>query len=196
MTNTKLISALCWVKLLSRASMGKTANEDQQESISEGPTSSSSSETSESKGTPKKGRKRAITGFGFVMLAFLAFAIFGYLNFTTVEVQGRSMFPTFHTGQRVLVGKAYWIVGPIKDGDVVVLKDGPTGHIIKRVYKMGGETVDWKYVPGDWGLAKGPYKVREGCVYVLGDNLKESEDSRVFHERPLEDVVGKVIVRK
>jgi len=177
--------------------MGKTANEDQHESISEGFPSPDSSRITETSGTPRKGRKQAITGFGVVMLFFLVFAILFKVSVRTVEVSGRSMFPTFHTGQRVLVCNAYWFVGPIKDGDVVVLTDsGPTGYIIKRVFKMGGETVDWKYVPGDWPIGKGAYKVKEDCVYVLGDNLPESEDSRVFHERPLKDVIGKVIVRK
>jgi len=177
--------------------MGKTASEDQQESISEGSPSSDGSVGTETGAPPKKGRKRAITGFGAVMLLILVFAIWFKMSVRTVEVSGRSMFPTFHTGQRVLVCNAYWLVGQIKDGDVVVLTDtGPTGYIIKRVYKMGGETVDWKYLPGDWPVGKGDYKVKPDHVYVLGDNLRESEDSRVFHERPLEDVIGKVIVKK
>lgn len=173
--------------------MGKTVNEDQRESISEGsrPTATLND------GTPGKGRKRALTGFGFVMIAVLFFAIVFYFNFKTVVVSGRSMFPTFHTGQRVLVSKAYWLVGPIQDKDVIVLKDdNPTGYIIKRVYKMAGETVDWKYIPEDYPLGKGPYVVKKDSVYVLGDNLPESFDSRRFHERPMEDVLGKVIVKR
>jgi signal peptidase I len=129
------------------------------------------------------------------MLLVLAFAIFAYLNFKTVEVQGRSMFPTFRTGQRVLVSKAYWLVGPIRDNDVVVLTDtGPTGYIIKRVMWSGGEKVDWKWVPDNYRLELGALTVPPGFIYVLGDNRPESEDSRKFGPRDLKDVIGKVIV--
>lgn len=136
-----------------------------------------------------------MTGFGFAMLLVLVFAIFFYANFKTVQVSGRSMFPTFKDGQRVLVSKAYWLVGPIQDKDVVVLKDtGPTGFIIKRVYRKENEAVDWKFVPDDYGIDQGTYKVPKGNIYVLGDNLPESEDSRRFGPRPVSDVLGKVIV--
>lgn len=167
--------------------MGTKAYEDQETSIS----GADAPETSR----PHRKRKRMITGFGVALLFFLVFCVFALFNFHTVVVSGRSMEPTFHTGQRVLVSKAYWLVGPIRDNDVVVLKDtGPTGYIIKRVAYSDGETVDWKWVPDTYPIANGPYKVPEGQVYVLGDNKPESEDSRKFGPRDKGDILGKVIV--
>lgn len=166
--------------------MGTTTEAEQDRSISEPAPSAG----------PSKGRKRAITGFGLAMLIVLGFAVFLALNFKTVQVSGRSMFPTFKDGERVLVSKAYWLVGPLKDSDVVVLKDdGPTGFIIKRVFKMGGEKVDYSYLPDNYPITNGPYVVPTGMIYVLGDNLPESQDSRVFGPRRIEDVLGKVIKR-
>ena len=155
--------------------------------------------------TTQPRRRRLFTRFGVELLFVLALAVFMYFNFQTVAVSGRSMVPTFHTGQRLLVSRAYWLVGGIKDGDVVVLKDiGPSGtsadappgaYIIKRVNKMGGEQVDWKLVPQNYAFVRGPYIVPEGDIYVLGDNLPESEDSRRFGPRPMADVLGKVLKR-
>jgi signal peptidase I len=143
----------------------------------------------------RKGKKRAITGFGVILSVVLVFAIFFYFNFKTVQVSGISMMPTLKNGQRVLVSKAYWLIGPIKRKDIVVLRDTtPNGFIIKRVHYMAGDTVDWKYVPDNYRLADGPLKIDEGEIYVIGDNKPQSEDSRKFGPVPLTDVLGKVVV--
>src|SRR3984957_18213296 len=108
----------------------------------------------------QKTKKRKVTGFSMSLLAILLIAIVFFFNFKTVVVKGPSMQPTFHTGRRLLVSKAFWLVGPIQDKDVVVVTDpNPDGYIIKRVYKMGGETVDWFNVPKSWSLNDGPYVV-------------------------------------
>ena len=143
----------------------------------------------------RKGKKRAFTGFGVFLLIMLIGSIFFYLNFKTIEVSGPSMNPTFKSGDRVLVSKAYWLVGPIKDKDIVVLHDpGGPGNIIKRVYRLGGEDVDFKWMPDSAKITNAPYKVPDGCIYVLGDNRPVSEDSRKFGPVDLSKVLGKVII--
>ena len=142
-------------------------------------------------------RKRAITGFGVILLFLLALVIYGQFTFTTVVVSGESMLPTLKNGQRVLTSKAYWLVGPIKDKDIVVIRDnGPTGYIIKRVYRMAGEVVEWYNVPDSYDFRNGEFKVSPGHIYVLGDNREVSEDSRRFGEVPLESIIGKVVIRQ
>lgn len=142
-----------------------------------------------------KKRTTAITGFGATMLIILTMTVIFYFNFKTVVVSGDSMLPTFKDRQRVLASKAYWLVGPLRNRDVVVVhdKDASTGYIIKRIYKMAGEVVDWENVPESWTLANGEYKVPEGKVFILGDNREVSEDSRKFGAVPLSDVIGKVV---
>lgn len=144
----------------------------------------------------RKGKKRARTGFGIFLGAMLLFAIFFYIDFTTIQVSGTSMYPTFRSGQRLLVSKAYFLFGAVKDRDIVVVKDpGGPGNIIKRVYRMGGESVD----PENWpdGVPMDiahPYLVPDGTLYLLGDNKPVSEDSRKFGPVPMDKLVGKVIV--
>ncbi|MEZ0325493.1 MAG: signal peptidase I [Fimbriimonas sp.] len=143
----------------------------------------------------RKGKKRAITGFGILLSFFLVIAIFSYLSFKTVQVTGISMLPTLKDRERVLVSKAYWLVGPIQKKDIVVIRDNtPTGFMIKRVQYMPGEKVDWKWVPDDYKLSDGPYIVPEGKVYVMGDNRPHSEDSRRIGPVLISDILGKVVV--
>ncbi len=144
----------------------------------------------------KKTKSRLFTGFGVVLLLILGFAIFMYFNFYTVVVSGISMYPTFKDKQRVLVSRAYWLVGPIKDKDVVIIRDdNPDGYIIKRVYRMGGETVDWANVPDSFALSGKDFQVPDGDIYVLGDNRLHSEDSRKFGPVDIGRVLGKVVIR-
>jgi len=139
-------------------------------------------------------KKSAFAGISFTALALLGLALFCFFNFRTVIVSGNSMLPTFTNGQRLVACKAYWLVGPIKDNDVVVIKMGKQGdYIIKRVYRTAGESVEWYNVPESWKLINGEYRVPSGEIYVLGDNQKVSEDSRSFGAVPVEHVVGKIL---
>lgn len=140
-------------------------------------------------------KRRAVTGFGVFMLFVLAFAVFFNRNFRTVEVRGNSMWPTFKSGDRVLVSSAYWLIGPIRKNDIVVIrnKDDDT-LLLKRVYAMGGDTIPFKFVPEDYSFANGKYVVPEGKLYLLGDNYPESEDSRHYGPISPEQVIGKVVV--
>ncbi len=144
----------------------------------------------------RSGRKRKVivTGFGIFLLFVLLFAVFFFFNFQTVEVKGDSMLPTFSSGQRLLVSRAYWLVGPIHKNDIVVVHNSETEYVIKRVYAMAGETVDLYNVPENYSLANGEYRVPTGNLYLLGDNRPVSQDSREYGPIPENEVLGKVIV--
>lgn len=88
------------------------------------------------------------------------------------RVEDRSMEPTFHADDFVLVNRwAYLLRGP-RRGDVVVLRDpeAPLGFLLKRV----GSTAEG------------------GKVSVHGDNAQDSRDSRHFGAVDAGLVVGKV----
>jgi signal peptidase I len=142
-----------------------------------------------------KPSKRKITGFGVLLLFVLAFAIFFRQSFMTIEVTGNSMLQTFHSGDRLLATNAYWLVGDIRRNDVVVIKDTEPGKfLVKRVNRLENEPVDFPYVPDTWRLEAGQYVVPPGTVYVLGDNLPESQDSRAFGPVERSRILGKVVL--
>lgn len=144
-----------------------------------------------------KKTRRLYTGFSLILVLMLIFVALFWRDFQTVQVSGDSMLPTFHSGERLLVSRAYWLVGPIQDNDVVVIRTSKPGeYIIKRVYRMAGEDVDFLNVPQDYQITQGKYVVPPGTIYVLGDNLPVSEDSRKYGPFDLDDVIGKVVLRR
>ena len=140
-------------------------------------------------------RTLILTGFSGFLLFTLGFVVFFFMNFKTIEVQGDSMYPTLDPGQRLLMTKAYWLVGDLEVGDIVVLYNQAENEvIIKRIYRLARGEVDLYNVPRNYDIRDGAYIVREGYIYVLGDNWEVSLDSRTYGEFPMEAVMGKVVV--
>ena len=97
---------------------------------------------------PRARRRVLLTGFGAFLIGILAFVVFFFFNFKTVEVKGESMEPTFSQGDRLLMSNAYWLVGDVKRGEIVVVRTEDTGEtLIKRVKGLSGDTVDFLLMP-------------------------------------------------
>jgi signal peptidase I len=148
------------------------------------------------KGKGGKKRRALITGFGAVLIFVLAFAILFYFNFRTVEVRGPSMEPTLKQGRRLLVSNAYWLVGPIRQRDIVVAHpEGMDDVIIKRVAGLAGDKMRVDDSPNNYSITSGePYVVPAGTLFLIGDNRPMSSDSREFGPVQEKDIIGKVIV--
>jgi len=126
-------------------------------------------------------------------------------------VQGSSMEPSLHDGQRLLVDKVTYRFREPRRGEVVVFgypKD-PRRKFIKRIVGLPGDVVEIRnrqlvinnepiaedYIRGPMYQPFGPYTVPEGTVWVLGDNRNNSEDSRFADVGPvpMERVVGRAL---
>jgi signal peptidase I len=139
-------------------------------------------------------RSATFTGFSVVLLFLLAFSIYALKNVHVVQVSGDSMLPTLKSGQRLLMSKAYWLVGPIQVNDIVVFKNPEGGPpLIKRVVGLGGDPIDFEIAPRNWTLSRGQYRVPEGMLYAVGDNHPVSEDSRNLGPFEPADSLGKVV---
>lgn len=117
----------------------------------------------------------------------LALAVLGAAaayNFRSVEVTGPSMLPTFETGQRLTMVRHG--LGELKRGDVVVA-NAAGGTVIKRVYAVGGERVNYEFAGRQFSG-----EVPEGKVFLLGDNLDQSTDSRTFGLVSESQIQGKI----
>jgi len=124
------------------------------------------------------------------------------------RVEGKSMEPTLHSNQRLVVEKVtYHLHGPNRF-DVVVLKMPSQGGelLIKRVVGLPGETVEFRdgqvlinskplqepFIGGDtWSGRTDTVTVPPLQVFVLGDNRDHSNDSRSFGPVPIEHIVGR-----
>ena len=131
--------------------------------------------------------------------------------FELFEIDGPSMEPTLHTGERVLVNKlAYWNFGEPQRGDVVVFHAW-TQHedFIKRVIGLPGDTVEVKdnhvyvngapldepYLDQPTTGQESPVHVGADEVFVMGDNRGNSSDSRHYGPLPQVEIVGKAWLR-
>ncbi len=145
----------------------------------------------------QKGQRRKVRAFTVFLFGALFLAAFFALTFHTVEVKGPSMLPTLKNGRRVLVSSAYWLVGALRANDIVVIHEADGhGYFIKRIRGMPGDEIEWAYAPRSHPFSAGRFRVPEGTVYVLGDNLDQSTDSRALGPIPAERLLGKVVVAR
>ncbi len=139
-------------------------------------------------------KPRLITSLGAVLIPVFGLLAIYSMNFRIVQVSGDSMSPTLLNGERLLMTSAYWLVGGVKRGDIVVLEDPARGVYIKRVHALPGETVEPYWAPKEgWSLRQGEFVVPPGSYYVLGDNRPASEDSRELGPIPEKEVRGKIL---
>jgi signal peptidase I len=139
--------------------------------------------------------------------------------FQAFYIPSDSMVPTLKTHDRVIVNKLSYKLHPVHRGDIIVFKSPPgvdpsVKDLIKRVIALPGETVEGRsdghiYINGK--LLAEPYlpkgtlpgqsfhaiKVPPDSYWVMGDNRKNSFDSRFFPEHFIrkKDIVGRAFVR-
>jgi signal peptidase I len=142
----------------------------------------------------KPPKRTKIRGFTVFLLITLALVIFLSPYFKMAEVKGESMLPTLQSGQKVLTSHAYWLVGKVKINDIIVLKEEKSqDYFIKRVLGLPGDKIPWSMGPMNWPMEKGSYTVPEDRIYVVGDNLNHSDDSRKFGAFLQSNILGKVL---
>lgn len=138
-----------------------------------------------------------------VVVSVIAVVIIFTFVFRVVAIDGNSMLDTLHNAERVVISDLFY---KPQRGDIVVISRNTDNSanvenyekpIIKRVIATEGETVDIDFQKGivyvdgaalDEPYAKEPInrmgdiefpvRVKENCVFVLGDNRNDSLDSR------------------
>jgi len=147
----------------------------------------------------------------FVIAVILALLIITFIA-QSFLVQGQSMEPSLHDGQRLLVDKISYRFREPRRGEIIVFKypSNPRRKFIKRVIGVGGDTVriaeQVVCVNGDpledGAFTNGPTygsfreaKVPPEHFFVLGDNRNNSDDSRFKDVGfvPREYVVGRAL---
>ena len=142
--------------------------------------------------------------FCFFLIAFVAQAF---------RVQGTSMEPLLHDGERIVVNKFVYRFHRIERGDVVVFwyPRDPSVSFIKRVVALPGDQVEIRsgelfvngqqveeaYLPAAFRDTDTfpPTEVRKGYYFVLGDHRRSSNDSRTWGEVPEKYIYGRAVFR-
>lgn len=146
-----------------------------------------------------------------VMVLGTAFVI-RYLIVQPFVVQGKSMEPTFHGSEYLIVDKITSRLGrELVRGDIIVFRapNEPRQNYIKRIIGLPGEkvTIQNGEVSVDGRILSEPYialdSTRKSSVkaelslgpndyFVLGDNRDHSSDSRSFGALPKKNIIGRV----
>jgi len=155
-----------------------------------------------------------------IILVVSVFILFGVFVAQPVVVEGGSMNPQLHDGERLLVNKLVYYNwksvswGHIERGDVVVFwypKD-PEKSYVKRVIGLPGDTVELRngivfvngnemheaYLDPEYNRSISsfaPRAVENHTYFVMGDNRDNSSDSRVWGLVPEKYIYGKVFFR-
>lgn len=153
-------------------------------------------------------------GIILAALAVACVAVFAIMATNSAGiVDGSSMYPTLKNGDRVINLSAR--IG-FKRGDVVYIKHAETNDIIcKRIIGLegdvieidpetaqvflNGEPLDEPYLGSattDLEDMDGPYTVKPGHVFVMGDNRQHSTDSRTneYRQIPVSEIAGKPVL--
>ncbi|MGI8788765.1 MAG: signal peptidase I [Pyrinomonadaceae bacterium] len=155
-----------------------------------------------------------------IILIIAVFILLGVFVAQPVVVEGTSMLPELHDGERLLVDKLVYYKfqnfswGHIERGDVVVFwypKD-PDKSYVKRVIGLPGETVEVRegviyinnqplnepYLEADHNQSLPsfpPKHVDDHFYFVMGDNRDNSSDSRYWGLVPEKYIYGKAFFR-
>lgn len=144
-----------------------------------------------------------------LLFIFLVVTVTFNFVFSASLIEGDSMLPTLHDGDRTLMTKDYSVAirGDIVVADIGV--DGAEDRILKRIVAVAGDTVEvvddsatvngvpetstrLTLSPGR-GENRAPLVVPEGHVYLMGDNRGVSLDSRFIGPVELDRVYGRVV---
>jgi len=154
-------------------------------------------------------RKQTWIAFGILILLALVLR----LNVRQGRVSGPSMSPTYENGDTVLVWKSV-PRSMLKPGVVIIFRDTNGDELIKRIAFIGPQyartppDADWTTINGSrkipLSLLFNAYYARIASgqtpapppgrdIYVLGDNLPESDDSRHIGPISFRQILGKVV---
>lgn len=156
-----------------------------------------------------------------IIAVLLAFVI-RYFLFAPIVVDGESMMPTLHDQDRMIVNKLNYKISDPKRFDIIVFHAPEGKDYIKRIIGLPGDTLKYKddvlYINGkayeepyleeykkqvvDGPLTEsftleektGKKTVPEGELFVMGDNRRDSKDSRHIGTVSYEKVLGNTSV--
>lgn len=158
-----------------------------------------------------------------VIIAILIVCVRNF-TYSAVTIDGASMMPTYEDGDRVIINKLGKHFSDFERFHVIVFEATVEKKYIKRIIGLPGDSIAYKndvlYVNGepypepfldaykhaieagkkltpDFTLqsATGYTQVPPGHVFVLGDNRRNSADSRHIGFVPIDKIVGEASIR-
>ena len=147
-------------------------------------------------------------------------SLFQHYPLGTYHYPAGSMSPTLTRGDRFVADNLYYFFYPKRRGDIIIFRSKQYHKVLiaKRLVGLPGESIQIKYpyiyingqkidtlpfdkleylninevspIHNSGGKA---FKIPDNCYFVLGDNSRNSNDSRFWGALPAENIIGKVI---
>jgi signal peptidase I len=159
-----------------------------------------------------------------IIIGLLIIVVIRSLVVTNYSVSGQSMQPTLENTDKVLVSKISYSLGDIERLDVLVFHTDENEDYVKRIIGLPGDVITYyndKLFINDKRVEEpflqsydayrdpndrltenftlqsltGIVRVPPDSYFVLGDNRRQSLDSRYFQFVKKDDIVGKVVAR-
>ena len=154
-----------------------------------------------------------------LIFALMLLALVMVFIIQPVKVEGTSMLPYLHDGERIFVNKLiyyddYRWAPKLYRSDIVVFwfPEDPSKSYIKRVIGLPGDTVEVheghvrvngsdleeSYLDPRYNMShanRAPTYVKPGYYFVMGDNRDNSRDSRIWGLVPKKYIYGKALFR-
>lgn len=155
-----------------------------------------------------------------IVIVILIVSAIRYLVVDHYRVDGQSMDPNIHSGERIIVNKFLYHLRHPERGEIIILRAPEGKNYIKRVVALPGETIKVKgddvlvngkklkepylaaaikkankegfpYNNFDYPFDKNTAVVPADSIFVMGDNRSFSKDSRSIGFIKYKDVIGK-----
>ena len=159
-----------------------------------------------------------------IVIGMLIIILIRSLVVTNYSVSGQSMQPTLQNSDKVLVSKISYSIGDIDRLDVLVFHSNNNEDYVKRIIGLPGDVITYyndklfindkrveepflqsydAYQDSNDRLTEnftlqtltGIMRIPPDSYFVLGDNRRQSLDSRYFQFVKKDDIVGEVVAR-
>lgn len=146
----------------------------------------------------------------FFVNAFIIISVMSCLLFKIGLVSGFSMYPTFESNDLVIVNVTSSAKSSLKVGDIIAVKS-EDGFVVKRLWGVEGDTISYTtdsfslngevytyddtfaYSPKSISFVSNSFTLGTNEFFIMGDNFKDSKDSRVYGAVTGDNILGKVV---
>ncbi|MFX3673929.1 MAG: signal peptidase I [Paenisporosarcina sp.] len=159
-----------------------------------------------------------------IVLGLIVVIVIRSFFFTNYSVSGKSMMPTLKDQDKVIVSKISYTLGQVDRMDVLVFHGNENEDYVKRVIGLPGDLITYEndqlfvnnkridepylesypaFVNPNENLTEdfkleeltGSFHVPKDSYFVMGDNRRQSFDSRYFKFVHSDKVIGQVVAR-
>lgn len=120
----------------------------------------------------------------FKVFALSFFIVLILFNFKIVKVQGNSMYPILKNNTFLIADRYLYKLFEIQKNDILLLEVDKK-EVVKKIVGFPGENIN---------IENKKITLEKNEIYVLGENLPESIDSREYGPLKTNQIIGKIVL--